>query len=96
MRTVMLKDCAAGSTYTSVWTGAKNAFSPSSVVEYARLPAKTCKGRVEGHAPRQKTKKMDLEARSLLDDRVLHSRRHAVLGDRGGGGVGHFEGVDGG
>ena len=29
-------------TYMSSLTGAKNAFSPSSVVEYARLPTKTC------------------------------------------------------
>lgn len=36
-----------------------------------------------------------LEA-GLLDDGLLRSRGHAVLGDRGGGGVGHFEGVDGG
>jgi hypothetical protein len=31
-----------GGTYMSLSTGEKNAFSPSSVVEYARLPAKTC------------------------------------------------------
>ena len=36
-----------------------------------------------------------LEARSLFDDLLLRSRRHAVLGDRGGGGVGHFERMDG-
>lgn len=39
---------------------------------------------------------MYLEARSLLDDRLLRSRRHAVLSNRGGGGVRHFEGMDGG
>ena len=36
-----------------------------------------------------------LEARSLFDDLLLRSRRHAVLGDRGGGcggGVRHFGG----
>ena len=36
-----------------------------------------------------------LEARSLFDDCLLRSRRHAVLGDRGGGGVGHFKGWTG-
>jgi hypothetical protein len=30
-------------TYMSLSTGSKNAFSPSSVVEYARFPTKTCR-----------------------------------------------------
>ena len=35
-----------------------------------------------------------LEA-NLFDDSGLFHGRHAVLGDRGGGGVGHFKGRDG-
>ena len=45
--------------------------------------------------PRQRWMGAHLEARSLLDDRLLRSRRHAVLSDRGGGGVRHFERMDG-
>ena len=41
-------------TYTSLWTGAKNAFSPSSVVEYARLPAKTLREGGKWRVPRQR------------------------------------------
>ena len=86
------KGTSGTDTYTSLWTGAKNVFSPSSVVEYARLPAKTWGERSEGRVPRQRWMGAHLEARSLLDDRLLRSRRHAVLSDRGGGGVRHFEG----
>ena len=89
------KGTSGTDTYTSLWTGAKNVFSPSSVVEYARLPAKTWGERSEGRVPRQRWMGAHLEARSLLDDRLLRSRRHAVLSDRGGGGVRHFERMDG-
>ncbi len=45
--------------------------------------------------PRQRWKRTDLEARSLFDDSLLRSRRHAILSDGGGGGVRHFEVLDG-
>lgn len=50
------EESAEGLTYTSLATGAKNALSPSSVVEYARLPAKTCEGDSERRVPRQRWK----------------------------------------
>ena len=43
----------------------------------------------ERRVPRQRWKRAHLEARSLFDDSLLRSRRHAVLVDRGGGGVRH-------
>lgn len=74
----------------SFCTGAKNAFSPSSVVEYARLPTKTCEG--EGKIDEYATSNRALgylEAR-LCSRSLLRNRRHAVLIDRGGGGVRHW------
>ena len=64
------------------------------MVEYARLPANTLRKKrvsechVRGHA-------QYLEAGGLFHDLLLGSGRHAVLGDRGGGGVRHFERMDG-
>lgn len=62
------------------------------MVEYARLPAKTWRKESQARVPRQKAGETRLEARSLFDDSLLRSRRHAVLGDWGGGGVRHFGG----
>ena len=50
---------------------------------------------VSRRVPRQSSAYAYFEAGGLFD-RLLRSRRHAVLGERGGGGVRHFEGVDGG
>lgn len=73
----------------SLCTGAKKVFSPSSVVEYARFPAKTWKG--EDEAMRVRIWVQYLETGCFFDERVLHSRRHAVFSDKGGLGIGHFE-----
>jgi len=60
--------------------------SPSSAVEYARLPAKTSK--------RDKSQKLLVtKERKYLEsdvfDFVLRSRRHAILDDLGVVGIGH-------
>ena len=54
------------------------------------MPAKTWR-ESEERVPRQNGREAHLEANLFDDSRLLH-RRHAVLGDRGGGGVRHFEG----
>ena len=79
-------------TYMSSLTGAKNAFSPSSVVVYARFPAKTWGGGRECECARATSigRITHLEAWCLVNN-LLRNRRHAVLGDRGGGGVRHGE-----
>ena len=46
-------------------------------------------GRVSCLVPRQSTMYAYFEAGGLFD-LLLRSRRHAVFGDRGGGGVGHW------
>jgi hypothetical protein len=71
----------------SLLTGAKKVFSPSSVVEYARFPAKTW-GDKTGEGKKDRKKK-NLESRNF--DLFLRNGRRAVLGDWGGRGVRHDE-----
>ena len=73
-------------THMSLSTGSKNAFSPSSVVEYARFPTKTCQV-FEGEKCSQEGSPSYLERGSFFG---LRNRRHALLGDGGGGGIRHF------
>jgi len=70
----------------SLCTGSKNAFSPSSVVEYARFPTKTCEV-CEGGQYQQEGITGYLERGNFFG---LRNRRHALLGDGGGGGIRHF------